>query len=70
MLLLNKYDLDERYAERIAENLGVEVLGRVRYDEAVAEAYASMTPLLARAPPSPAGLDLVDAFEGLVGRWL
>ncbi|NPA04575.1 MAG: 4Fe-4S dicluster domain-containing protein [Crenarchaeota archaeon] len=65
-LILNKYDLAPDYAEKVAEELGIEVLGRVRYDRVVAEAYASMEPLLARDPQHEVSKTLTSIFKHLL----
>lgn len=65
-LILNKYDLAPNYAEEVIKELGIEVLGKVKYDSVVAEAYASMEPLLARNPQHEVSKTLTSIFKYLM----
>lgn len=64
--VLNKWDLDPRAAGELEREF--DVVGRVPFDAAVFESYASSTPLLLRHPGSRAARALVEAFEAIVGR--
>lgn len=68
--VLNKYDLNPGYAEVVETELGVELLGRVPYEDTVVEAYTSATPLLEYAPESKASRSLLECFERLRDGWL
>ncbi|ABL78396.1 nucleotide-binding protein [Thermofilum pendens] len=63
--VVNKYDLNPSYAARLEGELGVDVAGRIPYDEAVARSYAEMKPLIVAYPSSKAARALLDVFSSL-----
>ena len=65
-LVLNKYDLNEEFSKRIPEELGLEVLGRIPYDEEVVESYTMMNPILLSNPGGRVGKALKEVFENLI----
>ncbi len=68
--IVNKYNLNPDYAAKIEAELGVELLGRIPYEDVVVEAYTSATPLLEYAPDSESSRSLMDCFESLRDGWL
>jgi len=68
LAVLNKYDLNLGFAEKIEKNLGCEVIGRVGYDEKVVESYTSMVPLLKMYPEAQISKNLVEIFEKIEDR--
>ena len=65
-LVLNKYDLNEGFSERIPGELGLEVLGRIPYDEEVVESYTMMNPIILSNPGGSIGRALEEVFENLI----
>ena len=65
-LVLNKYDLNEEFSKRIPEELGLEVLGRIPYDEEVVESYTMMNPIILSDPGGRVGGALKEIFENLI----
>ena len=61
--ILNKYDLNETFSERIQEELGLNVIGKVPYDEGVVESYTAMTPIILRGSKSEAKAALEEIFQ-------
>ena len=61
--LVNKYDLEPDTTRGIAEDLGVEVIGLIPYDEEVVRSYTLMQPLLLHNPDSKAARALLEAFN-------
>ncbi len=67
-LIINKYDLDPQYSNEIVKRLGMEVLGKIPYDRAVAESYANMEPILYSKPDHPVSRALSNTFKNLLER--
>ncbi|WFO75023.1 P-loop NTPase [Desulfurococcaceae archaeon MEX13E-LK6-19] len=65
-LIINKYDLDPQYSNEIVDRLGIEVLGKIPYDRAVAESYANMEPILYSKPDHPVSHALSSTFKNLL----
>jgi len=65
LLILNKYDLNPDFSEKVASTLGIEVLGKIPYDYTIVKAYASMTPFLAYSSGGRALKPLVESFRTL-----
>lgn len=61
--LVNKYDLEPDTTKGIVEDLGVEVIGLIPYDEEVVRSYTLMQPLLLHNPYSKAARALLEAFS-------
>ncbi len=62
LVVLNKYDLNPSFAEKIEQNLRCEILGKIEYDEKVVESYTSMTPLLKVYPEAKISKNLIEIF--------
>ena len=62
LIVLNKYDLNPSFAEKIEQNLRCEILGKIEYDEKVVESYTSMTPLLKVYPEAKISKNLIEIF--------
>ena len=66
VLVINKFDLYPSYLEKIeeyAEEHGVEIIGRIPYDEAVPKSMALMRPVIKEFPDSPASNALIEVAE-------
>ena len=66
VLVINKYDLYPEYLnviEEYAEKHGIEIIGRIPYDEVVPRSMALMKPLVKEFPDSPASKALLQAAE-------
>ncbi|NPA22917.1 MAG: (4Fe-4S)-binding protein [Crenarchaeota archaeon] len=46
-VIINKYDLNREFTEKIERELGNNVIGRVPYSREIVKSYADLTPLLA-----------------------
>ncbi|RLE71488.1 MAG: hypothetical protein DRJ37_04880, partial [Thermoprotei archaeon] len=62
LAVLNKYDLNPSFAEKVEQNLRCEIIGEIRYDEKVVESYTSMTPLLKMYPKAEISKNLFEIF--------
>ena len=63
--ILNKYDLNEEYSEKIPEELGLEMIGKIPYDESVVESYTMMRPIVVDSGENPVKTSLINLFENL-----
>ncbi len=63
--ILNKYDLSEEYSRKIPEELGLEVIGKIPYDESVVESYTMMKPIILDNRENAVKRSLVELFENL-----
>jgi len=68
LAVLNKYDLNPSFAEKIEQNLKCEIVGEIGYDEKVVESYTSMTPLLKMYPKARISKNLVGIFRKIRER--
>ena len=66
--ILNKHDLNEEFSRKIPDELGLEVIGEIPYDEKVVESYTMMKPLTLNAHESEVKRRLNDLFEKLVSE--
>ncbi len=63
-VVINKYDLNREFAEKIEKELGNNVIGRVPYSKDIVKSYADLTPLLATS--SSLKRDLEDIMKEIV----
>ncbi len=76
-LIVNKYDLNPGYAEKIieyAKEENIDFLGTIPYDDNVPKALAQMRPLTEVYPDTPASRALLEIMEkimekGIVTNW-
>ncbi len=75
-LVINKYDINPDYVDVIleyAENEGIDVLGKIPYDDNVPKAMAQMKPLIELYPDSPASKALLEIArrveERIIRNW-
>ena len=64
--ILNKYDLNPSFSEKIPEKLGVKMIGKIPYDEEVAESYTMMKPIISEPGDSAVKSALREVFENLL----
>ncbi len=75
VLVINKYDINEDFLpviEDFAKENGVEIVGKIPYDDAVPLSIASMKPVIEAYPDSPASKALLAAaarVESIVSDW-
>jgi len=70
-LVINKYDINESFVKIIENwvgNNGIDLLGKIPFDRAVPESYASMIPLLEFARNSSAGQAVLRIYEVLLEK--
>ena len=68
-LVINKYDVKEdmtKLIERYAGDNGIEVIGKIPYDDAVPRSMAMMMPVIEAFPRSPAARALVEIGQRVV----
>ena len=74
-LVINKYDIDEGMTKRIeeyAQEKGMDLLGRIPYDDAIPKSMAIMRPVVEAFPGSPATkalLSVADRVVEIVDNW-
>ncbi len=75
MLVINKYDVNPEYSERLAEYAGennIHLLGKIPYDDAVPRSMAEAQPLIEAYPDSPASkalLEIAGKIENILRNW-
>ncbi len=67
-LVLNKYDLNEEFSKRVCEELGLEVIGLIPYDEEVVESYTMMRPIALASSGGKVRSALEEVFRNLVEK--
>lgn len=69
LVVINKADLYEQGAEQIVaicDNLGVDVIGRIPFDETITQAMLNGQPVTAYRPDAPASRALIDIWQQIV----
>lgn len=65
-LIINKYNLAPSYVNNVINELQVEVLGKIPYDDIVIKSYANMKPLLLFSPDHKISKKLTSIFSYFV----
>jgi len=63
--VVNKFNLNEGFVEKISERLELECIGKIPYDPKVPLSYTWMRPIIMYWPEAEAGRALKEVFEGL-----
>ncbi len=66
--ILNKYDLNEEFSRKIPEELGLEAIGKIPYDEKVVESYTMMKPIMLSEADGKIKQALDELFEEFIRK--